>query len=33
MAMSRSADSSGGDFSGGELDIRRDVQATFAIID
>lgn len=33
MAMSRSADSSGGDFSGGELDIRRDVQATFAIPD
>jgi len=32
MAMSRSADASGGDFSGGEIDIRRDVQATFAIV-
>ena len=31
MAMSRSADASGGDFSGGELDIRRDIQATFSI--
>ena len=30
-AMSRSADASGGDFSGGELDIRRDIQATFSI--
>ena len=32
MAMSRSADASGGDFSGGEIDIRRDVQATFEIL-
>lgn len=31
MAMSRAADSSGGDFSAGEIDIRRDVQAVFAI--
>jgi len=31
MAMARSADSSGGDFSGGEIDIRRDVQASFSI--
>lgn len=32
MAVSRSADSSGGDFSGGEVDIRRDVQAVFGIV-
>ena len=31
MAMARSAGASGGDFSGGEIDISRDVQATFAI--
>ncbi len=31
MAMARSADVSGGDFSGGEIDIRRDIRATFAI--
>ena len=32
MLTARSADaSSGGDFSGGEIDIRRDIQATFAI--
>lgn len=31
MARSMSADSSGGDFSGGEIDIRRDVQAVFKI--
>ena len=30
-AMARAADASGGDFSGGEIDIRRDVTATFAI--
>ena len=32
MAVGRSADSSGADFSGGEIDISRDVQATFAIV-
>ena len=31
MARSMAADSSGGDFSGGEIEIRRDVQATFGI--
>jgi len=31
MSRSMAADSSGGDFSGGEIDIRRDVQATFEI--
>ena len=31
MAMARSADAAGGDFSGGEIDIRRDVSATFSI--
>lgn len=31
MARSMAADSSGSDFSGGEIDIRRDVQATFGI--
>lgn len=32
MSRSMAADSSGGDFSGGEIDIRRDVQATFGIV-
>lgn len=31
MTRAMSADSSGGDFSGGEIDIRRDVQAVFGI--